>query len=107
MNISGADESHPAVPRGRRRRARPATAARFLSTGQKVFGACLLVLTAAGLALAPRASATVLVGCCILFYLLIALMRITVMVAGRGYRPPRRMTVRAEDPTLPDYAVLL
>ena len=107
MNISGADASHRAVPRGHRRRVRPATAARFLSTGQKVFGACLLLLTATGFSFAPRVCATLLVGCCIFFYLLIALMRIAVMVAGQGYRSPRRMTVRAEDPTLPDYAVLL
>ena len=107
MNISGAQESHRAVPRGHRRRVRQATAARFLSSGQKVFGTCLLLLAAGGFALAPRVSATVLVGCCIFFYVLIALMRITVMVAGQGYRPPRRVTVRAQDAMLPDYAVLL
>lgn len=105
--IPGAGQSHRTVARRRGRRARPTTAARFLSTGQKVLGACTLVLTGIAFALAPKPSTTVVIGCCIFFYVLIALMRITVMVAGRGYRPPRRVTVRAEDPALPDYAVLL
>ena len=34
-------------------------------------------------------------------------MRIVIIVAGQSYRSPRRVTVRAQDPSLPHYAVLL
>ena len=107
MTISGAGAPGRGVSRGRRRRGRTETAAIFLSTGQKALGIACVALVAAGAVMLPRITATVLVGFCVFFYVLIAGLRLVIMFAGRGYRHPRRMTVRPEDPGLPHYAVLL
>jgi glycosyltransferase XagB len=106
MKVSGADGPPKVAPRGRRR-ARTETAARLLSSRQKLLGILLLAGVVAGALCAPRLTATLLVGFCIFFYVLIAGLRIVIMAAGRAYRAPRRVTVRPEDPGLPSYAVLL
>jgi cellulose synthase/poly-beta-1,6-N-acetylglucosamine synthase-like glycosyltransferase len=107
MTMSGVDGPRRTAPRGRRRAAHTETAARLLSPLQKVLGIVLAAMIAAGGFLWPRPTATLLVGFCIFFYVLLAGLRLVIMAVGRAYRPPRRVTVRAEDPGLPDYAVLL
>lgn len=106
MKKSGSDGPHRAASRGRRR-GHMETAARLLSLRQKVLITLLLAALIAGGVGSPRLTATLLVGFCIFFYVLIAGLRLVIMAAGRAYRPPRRVTVRPEDPALPDYAVLL
>ena len=106
MKISGADGLRRSAPRGGPS-GRAETAARLSSTGQKVLGAVVLATLIVGGVCSPRLAATLVIGCCIFFYLLIAGLRLVVTVAGRSYRPPRRITVRAEDAGLADYAVLL
>jgi glycosyltransferase XagB len=106
MKMSGVDGPHRVAPRGRRR-AHTETAARLLSAPQKALGAVVLAALVAGGICLPRLTATLLVGFCIFFYVLLAGLRLVIMAVGRAYRPPRRVTVRPEDPGLPDYAVLL
>jgi cellulose synthase/poly-beta-1,6-N-acetylglucosamine synthase-like glycosyltransferase len=69
----------------------------------------LLVLGGVGCAAyaRPRLTATVLVAGGIAFYILIALLKLVITAAGRGYRPPRQFRVRPGDQALPPYAVLL
>jgi cellulose synthase/poly-beta-1,6-N-acetylglucosamine synthase-like glycosyltransferase len=106
MKMSGVDGPHRVAPRGRRR-AHAETAARLLSPQQRVLGILVLAALVAGGIWRPRLTATLLVGFCIFFYVLLAGLRLVIMAVGRAYRPPRRVTVRPEDPGLPDYAVLL
>jgi cellulose synthase/poly-beta-1,6-N-acetylglucosamine synthase-like glycosyltransferase len=62
---------------------------------------------AIGLAVLPRITLTVVVGLCMAFYALNALLRLVVTIAGRRYRPLRRVSVGPDTPNLPRYAVLL
>ncbi|AEV89238.1 family 2 glycosyl transferase [Actinoplanes sp. SE50] len=83
------------------------TAARLLSTGQKALaGAALAVLTA-GLVVAPRVTAAVTVGACVLFYLLFALFKVLVTTAGRGHRMLLTEVLSSSTRQLPHYGVLL
>ena len=48
-----------------------------------------------------------MVAACMVFYIVTALLKLVITLAGRNYRPPRWQRVWPEDPTLPAYAVLL
>ncbi len=89
-----------------RRRATP-NASVFLSKGQLL--AVLLILGAIAVSswYRPRLTVTVVVAGCMAFYIVTALFRLVITLAGRNYRPPRRIRVWPGDPTLPAYAVLL
>jgi cellulose synthase/poly-beta-1,6-N-acetylglucosamine synthase-like glycosyltransferase len=108
---SEVDHRGSAVPERRTRTHRrlPATpnASVLLSHGQW----CVLVLILAAIAASayyqPRVTLTVMVAACMVFYIVTALLKLVITLAGRGYRPPRRARVWPEDPTLPAYAVLL
>jgi cellulose synthase/poly-beta-1,6-N-acetylglucosamine synthase-like glycosyltransferase len=71
--------------------------------------ALLLILgaVAAGAWYRPRQTVTVVVAACMAFYVVTALLKLVITLAGRNYRPPRRIQVWPGDPTLPAYAVLL
>jgi cellulose synthase/poly-beta-1,6-N-acetylglucosamine synthase-like glycosyltransferase len=60
-----------------------------------------------GLVVQPRVTLTVVVGLCMFFYVLTALLKLGVTLAGRKYRPLRRISVGPDTPNLPRYAVLL
>jgi cellulose synthase/poly-beta-1,6-N-acetylglucosamine synthase-like glycosyltransferase len=60
-----------------------------------------------GLAYKPRLTLTIVVGACMVFYVLTALLKFGVTLAGRRYRPLRRISVGPDTPDLPRYAVLL
>jgi cellulose synthase/poly-beta-1,6-N-acetylglucosamine synthase-like glycosyltransferase len=96
------------IPRDERGadRASP-NASRFLSKGQ--LSTVLLVLAGAvvGAILAPLVTLTIVTGICMLFYVLTASLKLLVSVAGRKYRPLRRLSVKPDDPALPCYGVLL
>jgi cellulose synthase/poly-beta-1,6-N-acetylglucosamine synthase-like glycosyltransferase len=79
----------------------------FVSKGQLLI--ILLILGAIGWGAydRPRLTATALVGACTAFYLVAALLKLTIALAGRGYRPLPRVAVSPDDETLPGYAVLL
>jgi glycosyltransferase XagB len=55
----------------------------------------------------PRLTMTILVAGCMVFYIMTALLKLVITMAGRNYRPPRWIRLRPGDPTLPTYAVLL
>jgi glycosyltransferase XagB len=97
---------HVEYPR-HHRRAHSASAAVFLSRAQKISALTLLGAVGAGIALSPLATATVLVGACIVFYICLSVFRLTVVLFGRRHKPLRRMTVLPQDLALPHYAVLL
>lgn len=84
-----------------------ANASLFLSRGQLLGVILILGAIGSGAYYRPRQSATVLVGVCIAFYLVAAVLKLVVVVAGRGYRPPPQFPVPAGDETLPRYAALL
>jgi cellulose synthase/poly-beta-1,6-N-acetylglucosamine synthase-like glycosyltransferase len=54
-----------------------------------------------------RRTAIVAIGTCIAFYVLTAVLKLVIMLAGKTYQPPRAVPVTPGDPTLPPYAVLL
>jgi cellulose synthase/poly-beta-1,6-N-acetylglucosamine synthase-like glycosyltransferase len=95
--------------RARTHRRRPATpnASVLLSYGQWCAVLLILAATAASAYYRPRLTLTVVVAACMAFYIVTALFKLVITLAGRGYRPPRGTRVRPEDPTLPAYAVLL
>ena len=89
-----------------RRRATP-NASVFLSKGQFLAVLVILGAIAASACYRPRLTVTVVVAACMAFYLVTALLKLVITLAGRTYRPPRRKRAWPEDPTLPAYAVLL
>jgi cellulose synthase/poly-beta-1,6-N-acetylglucosamine synthase-like glycosyltransferase len=101
---AGATAGH--ARRRRRPRATP-NAAVFLSKGQWFVVLLVLGAVGAGLWYRPRMTVTILVALCMAFYIVSALLKLVITLAGRGYRPPRRIRVWPEDPALPAYAVLL
>ena len=89
-----------------RRRATP-NASVFLSKGQLLAVLLILGAIAASSCYRPRLTVTVVVAACMLFYIVTALLKLVITLAGRNYRPPRWKRVWPGDPTLPAYAVLL
>jgi hypothetical protein len=71
-----------------RRRATP-NASVLLSKGQLL--AVLLILGAIGASswYRPRLTVTVVVAACMAFYIVTALLKLVITLAGRNYRPPR------------------
>lgn len=83
------------------------SAARLLSRGQLVACGVVVVAFCLGAALTPRLTIVVIIGMCIAFYLLTAILKLVVMVAGKRYQPPLSMPLTPDDAGLPTYAVLL
>lgn len=82
-------------------------AAVFLSKAQLIAVLLILGVTGWGAYDRPRLAATVAVAACTAFYLANALLKLTIAVAGRSYRPLAGLPVSPSDETLPGYAVLL
>src|ERR1039457_2272260 len=97
-------ESHP---RARHQRRVTPNASVFLSRGQLLAVLLILGAIAASSYYRPRLTVTAAVAACIAFYIVTALLKLVITLAGRNYRPPRRIRVWPGDPTLPTYAVLL
>jgi len=55
----------------------------------------------------PRLTVTAVVAACMAFYVVTALLKLVITLAGRNYRPPPLRGAWPGDPTLPGYAVLL
>lgn len=89
-----------------RRRATP-NASVLLSKGQLLAVLLILGAIAASSWYRPRLTLTVVVAACMAFYIVTALLKLVITLAGRNYRPPRLRRVWPGDPTLPGYAVLL
>ena len=83
-----------------RRRATP-NASVLLSKGQLLTVLLILGAIAAGFSYRPRLTVTVVVAACMAFYIVTALLKLVVTLAGRNYRPPRLRRVWPGDPTLP------
>ncbi len=83
-----------------------APAARLLSPGQKILGIIVAVAVVYGLVRQPKATVTVVFGIFVGFYLIFALLKMVVTIAGRGYRPLRQALLPPAD-QLPHYGVLL
>jgi glycosyltransferase XagB len=102
--------SSPAPGRAKRSR-RPGratpNASVLLSKGQWLTVLLILGSAAAAACYRPRLTVTVLVAACMAFYVVTALLKLMITLAGRDYRPPWRVRIRAGDTTLPTYAVLL
>jgi cellulose synthase/poly-beta-1,6-N-acetylglucosamine synthase-like glycosyltransferase len=79
----------------------------FLSKGQFLVVLLILGAVAASSWYRPRLTVTVVVAACMAFYIVTALLKLVITMAGRSYRPPRRIRMWPGDPTLPAYAVLL
>jgi glycosyltransferase XagB len=94
-------------PRTHRRPPASPTASVLLSSGQRCAVLLILGATAAGICYRPRLATTVVVAACMAFYIVTALLKLVITLAGRGYRPPRSVGVWPGDPALPAYAVLL
>jgi glycosyltransferase XagB len=106
-DVSGGMPPHPGE-RGGRVRGRPSqSAARLLSRGQLVVGGLVVVVLGGSAAVALRRTAIVVIGACIAFYVLTAVLKLVIMLAGRTYQRPRSVQVAPDDPALPRYAVLL
>jgi len=101
---AGIDQA-AAPPPGRRRDS--ANASVLLSKAQL---SCVLLAAGAigyGAYSRPRLTIIAVVAGCIAFYLAASVLKLIIMVAGRGHRPPPRVQVPADDQDLPGYAVLL
>src|SRR5215468_8207571 len=85
---------------------RATPAARLLSPGQKVLGLVVVIALVYGGLRHPRATATIVLGAFVGFYLLFALLKMVVTLAGRGYRPLRQALLPPAS-HLPHYGVLL
>ena len=81
-------------------------AAKLLSPGQKVFAAATAVALGYGFVQFPRVTATAVLGLLVGFYLVFALFKLLVTVAGRGHRTLLTATLPSSR-KLPDYGVLL
>ncbi len=79
----------------------------FLSKGQLLTVLLILGAIAASSYYRPRLTVTAAVAACMAFYIVTALLKLVITLAGRNYRPPRRIRLWPGDPTLPAYAVLL
>jgi glycosyltransferase XagB len=93
------------APRHRRRGR--AGACVLLSRGQTVVVVVLAAAIAAGSSYRLRPTLTGLVAVCMAFYLATAFVKLRITLAGRSYRPLRRLPVSPRDPALPAYGVLL
>jgi cellulose synthase/poly-beta-1,6-N-acetylglucosamine synthase-like glycosyltransferase len=93
--------------RSRRQGRATPNASVLLSKGQWFAVVLILSSAAAGACYRPRLTVTVLVAACMAFYVVTALLKLVITLAGRDYRPPRWVRIWPGDPTLPTYAVLL
>ena len=93
--------------RTRRRRGATPNASVLLSHGQWLVLLVILGATGASAYHQPRLTMTAVVSACMAFYIVTALLKLVITLAGRGYRPPRWIKLWPGDPTLPAYAVLL
>src|SRR5262245_23533983 len=84
----------------------PMTAATLLSPGQRVLAVVLALGIAYGVVRDPRTTATVIFAVLVGLYLVFALLKVGVTVAGRGHRRLLMGPLPAAD-KLPEYGVLL
>jgi cellulose synthase/poly-beta-1,6-N-acetylglucosamine synthase-like glycosyltransferase len=97
----------PGVP-GDRVRSRPSQSAdRLLSSGQLVAGGLVAAVFCWSAVVSLRRTVIVVVGMCIAFYVLTAVLKLVITLAGKSYQPPHSVPVAPDDPRLPRYAVLL
>jgi cellulose synthase/poly-beta-1,6-N-acetylglucosamine synthase-like glycosyltransferase len=83
-----------------------ATAARLLSPGQKVLAFLIVIVLVGGFVWNPRTTGSVVSGVFVGFYLVFALFKLVVTVAGRGHRPLLMAPLPPLN-RLPHYGVLL
>jgi hypothetical protein len=74
----------------------------LLSKGQRFAVLLILSSAAAGACYRPRLTVTVLVAACMAFYVVTALLKLVITLAGRDYRPPRWVRIWPGAPTLPN-----
>lgn len=89
------------------RREHSARAAVLLSRGQLLGVLGAVGAIGYGAYARPRLTIISLVAACIAFYLAASALKLIIMVAGRGYRPPPQVEIPPDDQDLPAYAVLL
>jgi hypothetical protein len=79
----------------------------LFSKGQLAVLALAFAAIAYGFAVQPGLTGTALVGACITFYVVTAVLKLVVTMAGLRHRPPPMIRARPGDQSLPPYAVLL
>src|ERR1700722_11398851 len=85
----GAVSHGPGVLGGRVRDRPSQNAARLLSRGQLVVVGMIVVALGCCIGVSIQRTAIVAIGTCIAFYVLTAVLKLVIMLAGKTYQPPR------------------